>query len=144
MKQIEGQMELQEYIKSIKRISSGCDCICMECLYWWSGRCPYGNCYDDRRAKEIPYDKAYPDRPPRTAWGNWNKPGEQAHWCRGGIFYPVQYCERFVKYHSEHSIVKTCLGENVQIFQDGYILCSLADTVGCEECYRRFIERQKE
>lgn len=28
MKQIEGQMELQEYIQSVKKISFGCDCIC--------------------------------------------------------------------------------------------------------------------
>ena len=28
----------------------------------------------------------------------------------------------------------------VSVFQDGYISCSLVDTLGCEACYREFEE----
>ena len=62
------------------------DCYCKTCLRWWSDRCVYGKCWDDFRAKENPYNKIFPDKPPRTGWSNWNKPGEQEHWCRGGAF----------------------------------------------------------
>lgn len=31
---------------------------------------------------------------------------------------------------------------NVQVFQDGYIQCSIIDSIGCKECYQRFAERQ--
>lgn len=143
MKQIEGQMEISGYISDIKISSLGCmECICKKCLYWWSGRCPYGGCHDDRRARENPYDKDHPDRPPRTAWSDWNKPGEQAHWCRGGTFYPIQYCEKFVKYKGCE--VKWCLESNVRVYQDGYIVCSLVDGVGCKKCYGRFLGKLEE
>ena len=111
-------------------------CICYNCLYWWSDRCPYGKCYDDHRASEDPYDAAHPEELPRTMWTDWNKPGEQAHWCRGGIFYPTYYCEHFQKYQGQR--VEHCLNAAVSIFQDGYIYCSIVDSIGCQECYKRF------
>ena len=137
-----GQINLKEYMESRRKISQTCgDCVCHNCLYWWSKRCPYGECYDDYRAETDPYDAAHPDQPPRDYWSDWNKPGEQAHWCRGGWFYPVSYCPHFVKYQGQ--VVKTCLGENVSIFQDVYIRCSMVDSNGCQECYRRFEERME-
>ena len=92
------QVTMSEYLKTRYGSFPHCgSCVCQKCLYWWSGRCPEGECYDDKRAKEEPYNKAFPERSPRTQWSNWNLPGEQAHWCRGGTFYPVSYCEHFVK-----------------------------------------------
>lgn len=134
-----GQITLEGYLKERDRPTWGCECICKNCLYWWSSRCPYGKCYDDQRAIENPYDKAHPDKSPRIGWSNWNKPGEQAHWCRGGIFYPTSYCEYFVKYKGQQ--VKTCLKENVSVFQDGYIRCGLVESIGCEKCYAEFEEK---
>jgi hypothetical protein len=113
-------------------------CICEKCLYHWSGRCPYGSCYDDLRAKINPYDKAHPGEPPRTSWSSWRE--DQAAWCRGGIFYQSHDCDKFVEYTG--STVKECLEANVQIYQDGYIHCSLVESVGCEECMRRFEGKQ--
>lgn len=90
---LENQISIQDLLNSEypKTFSvAGCDkCICKDCLYWWSERCPYGECYDDRRAKEIPYEAAHPDQPPRTGWSNWRE--DQNHWCRGGVFYPQKY-----------------------------------------------------
>ena len=133
---MKGQITLQEWIKPDAIPHCG-DCVCRSCMYWWSGRCPYGECYDDHRTAVAPYDKA--DKPPRTWWSNWNKPGEQAHWCRGGILYPVKYCEHFVKYKGQK--VKECLKANVSVFQDGYIQCSLLEKIGCEQCYRELEEK---
>lgn len=136
MNQIEGQMSITEYISTRDgRFSSCSSCVCRNCLYWWSYRCPYGGCYDDFRSKENHYDKAHPDRPPRTLWSNWNKPGEQAHWCRGGISYPQSYCEEFVKY--EGCKIEECVDAPIQVFQDGYISCSIKDAMGCEACIDR-------
>lgn len=68
------------------RFSMYCaDCVCETCLFRWSMRCPHGSCYDDLRAKELPYDREHPGKV-RNAWSNWNRPGEQAHWCRGGVY----------------------------------------------------------
>lgn len=135
------QITLEEYLNAQKRIDHlGCgNCACQSCLYWWSSRCPYGVCYDDHRAAAEPYDKSHPDKPPRTAWSNWNNPGEQAHWCRGGIFYSANYCDHFVKYTGQQ--VNSCIKSNVSVFQDGYIQCSIIDTVGCEACYRELEEK---
>lgn len=30
------------------------------------------------------------------------------------------------------------------VYQDGYIDCSLVDTLGCEACYREFEERMED
>lgn len=118
-----------------KQSAAGCgDCLCRDCLLWWSNRCPFGGCYDDRRAVINPYDAAHPNKPPRTFWTNWR--AEQAFWCRGGFAYPTHLCEHYVPYKG--SEVKSCLFANVQLFQDGYIQCSIVDSIGCEECYRRF------
>lgn len=122
---------------------AGCsDCLCRSCLLWWSGRCPFGECYDEHRAKINPYDTAHPNMPPRKLWSNWNKPGEQAHWCRGGTFYPTNSCEHYIIYQEEKTICKSCLESNVTVFQDGYINCSILDSIGCQECYRRFEQSQ--
>ena len=144
MKQVAGQIDLFAYVKERDRkVIHHCgQCICKKCLYWWSRRCPHGDCYDDIRAKENPYDKAHPDKPPRKAWSNWNKPGEQAYWCRGGMFYPISYCENFVKY--EGSVVEDCVDAPIQIFQDGYTICSLKETIGCDECIARSEGRARE
>lgn len=116
----------------------GCkDCLCRECLYWWSNRCPYGLCYDDKRAREKPYDIAHTNEPLRKSWSAWK--GDQEHWCRGGVCYPQKICESYK--HYKGSTVKSCLMSNVQVFQDGFIRCSIIETMGCEECYKRFEEK---
>lgn len=136
-----GQITLEEYLQSRHKTFPTCgDCVCNNCLYWWSSRCPYGKCYDDHRAETDPYDAAHPDRPPRKWWSDWNKHGEQAHWCRGGDLYPVSYCHHFVKYDAGQDI-RDCLCAPVSVYQDGYIWCSIVDSIGCQECYRRFLER---
>lgn len=117
---------------------AGCgDCLCRDCLRWWSSRCPHGECYDDLRAKKNPYNEAHPDRPPRTGWSNWRS--DQAYWCRGGATYPAHACADYV--HYEGSKIEECLCANVQKFQDGYISCSLVDSLGCEACYERFMNK---
>lgn len=138
---MEGQMNLEEWSNSQKKIAiGGCiDCACGACLYWWSSRCPYGGCWDDHRAQANPYNKAHPWEPPRKYWSNWNKPGEQEHWCRGGTCYPISYCPEFVKYKGQQ--IQTCLKASVSVFQDGYINCSLVESMGCEACYKEFEER---
>ena len=138
-KQCEGQMSLSDLPNQLQIDWSCSKCVCKSCLYWWSDRCPYGLCYDDLRAKDNPYDKAHLDKPPRKIWSNWNKPGEQAHWCRGGSFYPSHWCWHYVRYEGQQ--VRTCLEYNVSVFQDGYIRCGFLP--GCEECYRRFEERME-
>lgn len=118
----------------------GCSsCLCRECMLWWSSRCPHGECYDDYRSKANPYDKAHPNEPPRKKWTNWRT--DQAYWCRGGDFYPCHACKDYLKY--DGSKVNACLYSNVQIFQDGYIMCPIIDSVGCEECYMRFNDKQE-
>ncbi len=113
-------------------------CLCRNCLLWWSNRCPYGGCYDEHRAKVNPYDAAHPNDPPRKLWTEWNKPGEQAPWCRGGTTYPTASCEYHIPYDDSQTKVQSCLLANVTIFQDGYISCSIIDSIGCQECYERF------
>lgn len=140
--QIDGQMDIFQYLLEIPVLMHCGQCVCKKCLRWWSGRCPYGSCFDDERARTDPYDKAHPDRLSRTAWSNWNKPGEQAHWCRGGSFYPIRYCRSFVRY--EGSVIEECMDCNIQVFQDGYIICSLKEVIGCEACISRSEGRDTE
>lgn len=121
-------------MEAIKSTWSCSSCICRTCLMWWSGRCPYGGCYDDHRALTTPYDKAHPNDPPRTAWTNWKT--EQSFWCRGGIVYPAEACEHYIQY--EKSRVEDCLGANIQKFQDGFIRCGCGDNFDCTKCYERF------
>lgn len=131
---MEHQITLDEYAAGRKKTLSYSGCVCEKCLYWWSGRCPYGKCYDDYRAKTEPFDKVQ-EQTPRTGWSDWNKPGEQKHWCRGGIFYPATYCEHFAKYAG--STVEDCVAAPIEIFQNGFIRCALKDNITCEECIRR-------
>ena len=108
-------------------------CICNICLLWWSGRCPYGHCYDDIRAYSNPYDAAHPGKI-RKSWSNWAAPGEQSHWCRGGILYHAYTCEHYKPYRKP--VAHRCLGCNVWIWADGYVYCPLVDAIGCAECMR--------
>lgn len=118
------------------KLSCGCgDCICRDCLMWWSSRCPYGECYDTHRAEVTPYDRAFPDKPARTFWTNWEK--EQAYWCRGGFMYRAYYCEHYRKYTG--SVIMGCLKANVQKFQDGYMACGCGKDCDCEKCYEEFM-----
>ena len=107
----------------------------MTCLLWWSHRCVYGKCWDDFRAKANPYNKAFQDKPPRTGWSNWNKLGEQEHWCRGGAFYPERKCEHYVEYTG--CTIEDCIAAPIQLFPDGYVICTLKDSIGCEACIAR-------
>ena len=126
------QMSISEYLQARDNVRfKHCgQRVCRNCLYWWSGRCPYGACFDDHRAETDPYDKAHPDEPPRMWWSHWNKPGEQAH------------CPGFTKYKGCQ--VKECLKCNVAVYQDGYIACSLVDTLGCTACYQEFEEHMED
>lgn len=139
---MQGQITLEQYQKQRDAGIQHCGkCICDHCLYWWSSRCPYGGCFDDYRVVTEPYDKIHPDRPPRKTWSDWNKPGEQAHWCRGGNFYPSHYCKHFVRYKGKQ--VKECIKANVSVFQDGYISCCMVENFGCENCYKELEEKQE-
>lgn len=139
---MDGQIDIFDYLKQTQHnTTGGCGhCVCKSCLYWHSGRCPYGGCYDDQRSLEDPYYKAHPDRPPRTWWSNWRD--DQAYWCRGGAFYPVSYCPRYTKYKG--STIKDCLKAATIIYQDGYIECSLVETYGCEACLKEFEDKQED
>lgn len=120
-----------------------CSDCCMKCLYWWSARCPYGGCYDDLRAKTTPRKKVTGEH--WTFWSRCEDPGEQDHWCRGGMLHPVDVekeCPQFIAYTDQ--IIKHCLEMNVSVFQDGYIRCGIVDMVGCERCYEEFLRKQEE
>lgn len=116
----------------------GCGpCICKDCMRWWQGKCPHGGCYDELRAKTEPWEG-----PVRKGWTDWDLPGEQAHWCRGGVFYPAESCGDHLKY--QEPVVRYCLTEAVTQWADGTIICGMADSIGCAECMRRFEEREGE
>ena len=115
---------------------------CMKCLYWWSGRCPYGGCYDDHRAKAEPREKITGEH--WTLWSHCEYPGEQDHWCRGGYLREANVeaeCPHYIRY--EGQIIKECLYASVGVFQDGYIQCTLNDQVGCQVCYDRWEKEQE-
>ena len=139
---IQGQLNLDTYIANLRSftVKTCSDCICSSCLLKQSGRCPHGSCYDDLRAVINPYDKAHPDKPPRTGWSNWKT--DQAFWCRGGIFYPAKSCVNYIKYTGCR--VEECINAPVVIFQDGYISCSLVECIGCKTCYERFVKKMLE
>lgn len=143
MKQIVGQISIEDFLKSCTPIIDHCgNCICDKCLFGWSKRCPYGNCYDGKRAKEDPYDKRFPERTPRTSWSNWNKPNEQKYWCRGGVFYSVKQCDRFVKYKGQE--IQECIDCNIQVFQDGFVVCPTKERMTCEQCIEEAEGRERE
>ena len=50
--------------------------------------------------------------------------------------------EHFIKYQGCQ--VKECLKCNIAVYQDGYIDCSLVDTLGCTACYQEFEEHMEE
>ena len=108
-------------------------CVCQDCLMWWSRRCPYGGCWDNERARVNPWPG-----PVRKSWSDWDQPGEQRFWCRGGAFYPVGHCDRYIHYERDKAVVQDCLEAAVVKYQDGYIQCSMLDVYGCEVCYRHF------
>ena len=117
------------------------DCACRYCLYWWSDRCPYGKCYDDHRATVDPYSDHYPDR---HLWSDSYKPGEQAHWCRGGALYPADDCPEFVQYTEQK--IENCYKARIQVFQDGYRICPMMTNGACEQCLKEMagiIENKK-
>lgn len=136
---MEGQLNIDD-IRKRKIFESCYDCLCNRCLFYQSGRCPYGGCYDTMRSEKAPYNVVHPDEPPRTTWSNWRT--DQGFWCRGGSFYPTAYCEHFVEYTG--SECKECLKANVTVFQDGYISCSLIERFGCERCFEEFLEKENE
>lgn len=112
----------------------GCsDCLCMYCLYWWSARCPYGGCWDDWRAIHDPWKGEI-----RKFWSNWNKPGEQEHWCRGGALYPADECPEFVQYDGQK--IEDCHRSSIQTFQDGYRICPMMTNGTCEQCLKEMTE----
>lgn len=133
-----GKLEMTDiFFKDACRPQMHCgQCICDQCLYRWSGRCPFGDCFDEFRAVLYPFDRVHSNEPCRKSWSDWERPGEQAHWCRGGVVYPSSACPHFVKYHG--SKVRFCLSSNIQIFQDGYISCSILKAIGCEACWKQF------
>lgn len=135
---IKGQLSMFDTPQPVLHCDKGC--VCKSCLMWWSGRCPYGGCYDHHRADVLPYDKEHPNDPPRTGWSNWRE--DQAYWCRGGAFYAAFYCEHYVKYQGSN--VSDCLGAVVQRFQDGFMRCGLGEVIDCESCYKRFLENTNE
>jgi hypothetical protein len=55
---------------------------------------------------------------------------------KGGICHPAVPCVRYVRYTG--SIVKECLKAVVEVYQDGYISCSLIEDYGCEKCLNEF------
>ena len=117
----------------------GCgDCVCMDCMKWWQNTCPHGGCYDDHRAMAMPFDAIHPGII-RKLWSDWAKTGEQAHWCRGGTFYPEKMCEHYIRY--EIPLTRECLNAPVRVWKDGKIDCALVDVVGCEECMRQWEAR---
>ena len=114
-------------------------CICNNCFHRQRKNCPYGLCYDDKRAVEQPYQINFVND--YRNWSDINKPMERNHWCRNGIFYPVNKCSEFVMFKGV--IVKECLKANVCIYQDGYISCSLIEGYGCENCYKEFMKKEE-
>ena len=130
-------MELPE------KIAGWCDACCQRCLYWWSGRCPHGGCFDDYMATTFPRERLTGKH--RTGWENCECPGEQDHWCRSGRYINIDVelvCPDFVQY--EGQTIKECLYAPVSVFQDGYISCNLCDTVGCEWCYSQWEQEDEQ
>ena len=134
-----GQLSVFDMLELPTISIGGCGrCVCNECMRWWQSRCPHGSCWDDQRAQIMPYDAAHGGKI-RKLWSDWNKPGEQAHWCRGGSFYPAHMCEHYAPYIRPK--VQYCLNAAVRVWADGTIDCSLVDAIGCEKCMKIWEER---
>lgn len=121
----------QNHTGKMSRMMTCSDCLCYYCLYYWSERCPYGACYDDHRAQADPYTDHYPER---HLWSDSHKPGEQAHWCRGGNLYPTEECPYFEQY--ERQKIEQCYRAMISTFQDGYRSCPMMVNGTCEKCLR--------
>ena len=109
-------------------------CICQFCLYWWSMRCPFGECYDDHRAKTEPREAKTGEH--WSGWSHCELPGEQDHWCRGGNFRPSEECEHFMQYDGQKIV--DCVRGVYSEFQDGYKICSM---MPCERCIKMLAEK---
>lgn len=134
-----GQISVFDQLEPHQVRIGGCgSCVCEICMRRWQSKCPFGGCWDDRRAEIMPYDVTHGGKI-RDLWSDWAKPGEQAHWCRGGCFYPAYVCEHFVPY--ERPLIRECLNAPVTIWKDGTLDCALVGVIGCEECMRQWEER---
>lgn len=114
------------------------DCICASCLKYEEGQCHYGDCYDDYRVAFQPW--CMNNAGTRKSWSNWNRKDEQKHWCRGGVFYPAERCDKYIKYTG--CSVQECLKAVVHKYQDGFIKCPIIENFGCDKCYQEFCERR--
>lgn len=115
------------------------ECICRYCLYWWFGRCKYGECYDDCRAKDDPYTKYFPER---HLWSNSHNPGEQEHWCRGGSWFVSEDCDYFEQYEGQK--IEQCYRAMTSVFQDGYRICTMMVNGSCEQCLKELDRKMNE
>ena len=115
------------------------DCLCRYCLRFWQSHCPYGECYDDYRAKTDPYTA---HKPERHTWTGSHDPGEQEHWSRGGALYPASECECYIEYEGSH--IEECVKANIQVFQDSFRTCSMMINGSCEMCLQELETRKNE
>ena len=115
-------------------MSMSCDgCLCQYCLYFWSWRCPFGQCRDDWRAIHDPRKGEI-----RKTWSDWNLPLEQEHYCRGGFFVPAEECECFVQYEGQK--IEQCHAAMARVFQDNFRVCSMMQNGSCENCLRELTQ----
>lgn len=71
-------------------------------------------------------------------WSDSHKPGEQAHWCRGGNLYPTEECPYFEQYEGQK--IEQCYRAMISTFQDGYRSCPMMVNGTCEKCLRELNE----
>lgn len=135
----DGQISIFDMEPVGVRIGGCGGCVCTDCMKRWQMSCPYGECFDDYRAEMKPYDAAHPGVV-RKGWSHWNKPKEQAHWCRGGDFFLALFCEKYTPYIKPR--IMECLNAPVTVWADGRIDCALVDAWGCEECMRIWEQRR--
>lgn len=130
------QIELTEIQPTLSMAGCG-DCMCRCCLHWWKGDCPHGECFDDY------FCTVYPYRGEHAFFSLINEGNQKEHWCRAGESWQhrEEECQHYVIY--EGQIIRSCIGANVRVFQDGAIVCSIIDSVGCAECYKRLEERER-
>ena len=51
------------------------------------------------------------------------------------LFYPERKCEHYVEYTG--CTIEDCIAAPIQLFQDGFLICTLKDSIGCEACIAR-------
>lgn len=117
-----------------KAIPSCTDCVCFTCAHYryYVGDCPYGDCIDDKRARDDPYPYGR-----RTGWSECDRPGEQEHWCRNGMFYPLTECGHYRRHEGKGS-VKWCFGQNVTQYKEGVSCWTIRSGGSCEDCVKRW------